>query len=164
MYNLNDIVMHLNMGICEITEISTQKISGISNKFYKLKPLYENLNTVIYVPVNNCNKFIRYPLSKEQINNILSGVKTNNENWIENNFTRKSAFFEIIKSGDTLQIINMICELYSQKSKAEKKGKRLHIIDERFLKEAQKLINQEFAYALEVDIEEIGNMLADIIN
>ena len=54
----------------------------------------------------------------------------------------------------------MIRTLRSHQKELAEKGKRLHIADERALKEGQRLIHDEFSYALNIEPEEVGSFIS----
>ena len=58
---------------------------------------------------------------------------------------------------DLMQIgtIGMIKAIYLQKKKREEEGKRLHISDDRFFKEAERILYDEFQYVLNIKKEEL---------
>ncbi len=49
----------------------------------------------------------------------------------------------------------MIKALHFHQQEQQKKGRRLHISDERFMKEAEKMLYEEFAYVLNIRKEEV---------
>lgn len=52
MYSVGQTVLYGSNGICNIEEITTKEISGMSIDYYVLKPLYSQ-NSTLFVPVNN---------------------------------------------------------------------------------------------------------------
>ena len=49
---------------------------------------------------------------------------------------------------------------YAESKELAEKGKRLHIADERALKEGQRLIHDEFSYVLNIEPDEVGNFIS----
>ena len=58
---------------------------------------------------------------------------------------------EILASGDHLELIKMIKAIYAQKKEREAEGKRLHMSDEHFMRDAEQLLYNEWQYVLNVD-------------
>ena len=53
----------------------------------------------------------------------------------------------------------MMRSLQNRQNVLSSNGKRLHIADERALKEAQRLVHDEFSVALDIKSDEIGSYL-----
>ena len=51
--------------------------------------------------------------------------------------------------------VEAVRALYRHRREQEARGKRLYIADERFLKEAERLIEDEFAVSLEIEPKEV---------
>ena len=75
--------------------------------------------------------------------------------WIENENQRKEAYREIIARGDRTELVKMIKTLYLHQQQRQAIGKKLHIADERFFKEAEKMLYDEFALVLNIKQEEV---------
>ena len=72
-------------------------------------------------------------------------------NWIENEQERKAKYKEIIAKGDRRELIRLIKSVYLHGQKLKLTGKKLHVVDERFLKEAERLLYDEFAHVLKIE-------------
>ncbi len=66
---------------------------------------------------------------------------------------------ETIASGDFEAIVNLIRMLHFHEKEQNSKGRHLHISDERFLREAEKMACDEIEYALNIERSEIMPML-----
>ena len=75
--------------------------------------------------------------------------------WIENERERKEAYKKIIFDGNHSDLIRMIKTIHLQKKEREQEGKNLHLADERFLKEAEKILYGEFGYVLNLSEDEL---------
>ncbi|MGN0625751.1 MAG: hypothetical protein ACI4I8_05750, partial [Oscillospiraceae bacterium] len=62
---------------------------------------------------------------------------------------------QILSGGDRTELIKMIKALYFHQKEQQKNGKRLHIPDERFLKDAENMLYEEFAYVLKIRKEQV---------
>ena len=74
-----------------------------------------------------------------------------NPTWIANENERKDTYQKILAGGDQAAIISMVQALYFHKKEREAEGKRLHMSDERFMKDAEHLLYTEWQYVLNVD-------------
>ncbi len=163
MFNINEIVIHRGMGVCEVSEITKMKVGNNPNaSFYVLKPLYENKGTKIFVPCER-ESLLRTPINSKEIELILLEVKNTPALWVENDALRRNKFSEILKSGDHKQIIKLICELHAIKNEKEEIGKKLHLSDEKILNEAERLIHGELAYTMKIEPHEVAEFIMKMI-
>lgn len=97
---------------------------------------------------------MRDVLSSDEIKSILS-QKTDNEIWIDNKSERCEKFKEIIAGGDCKKLVELIRRMHFHSKLQLKKGRRLHMSDERFLKEAEKMVCDEVSVVLHIDRGEV---------
>lgn len=155
MFEIGQVVMHPSSGICKVESVVTKIITkDIKKDYYVLKPIYNNTNTTIFLPVD-CNKVgVREPISAEKIEEIMKTVDLSDTLWINDNLRREEVFYEALKSGEHTKLIQLICELHRLKTQRNAKGKQLRMSDSKVLSSAERIINEEFAYALNLDLEE----------
>lgn len=157
MYKINDCIVYGTEGICEIVDIAEKQFGDKCDTYYVLKPLYTKGSTVM-VPVSNdlLVSKMRYMLSSQEIKDLIDKIPTEDAfEWIEDDKKRKDEFKKIILSGDRLLLIKLIKTMFVQGEEKKKLGKRLHTIDERFLKDAEKMLYEEFAVGLNIKKEEV---------
>lgn len=157
MYKIDDVVMYKNSGVCEITDITPKKFIDKEIDYYVLKLIY-NDKSVIYCPVGNEDK-LRKIITKEKIDEILSNLKDYKIKWIENKNLRIDEYNKIIKEGNQEKLIGLIRAIHLIKDERKKNGKKLNLVDERAMNEAEKLINQEFGYALNIAPDEVKDYI-----
>lgn len=161
MYKVNEVVLYGSNGVCKIEEISKKSISGVEMEYYVLKPLFSQIST-LFVPINNKTLVskMRHTLSEEAIKDILNNLPLA-PNWIEDKNQRFDFCKEIISGGDFESIINLIRMLRVHEREQSSNGKHLHISDERFLKEAEKMVCDEISFVLNMERSEIIPMLLE---
>ena len=147
MYSIGEIVLYGSNGVCEITEITTKKIGKDSIEYYVLKPVCSDSSTLFV-------SRMRVVLSSDEIKDILS-QKTDNEIWIDNKAERCEKIKEIISGGDCMKLVELIRRMHFHSNLQLKKGRRLHITDERFLKEAEKMVCDEVSVVLHIDRNDV---------
>lgn len=152
MYKKGDIVMYTSQGVCKITDIVTQEIDKVSAEYYVLQPLYSNTSK-LYIPLSNEALIgrMRRVVTKEEINSILDSLPEYKDEWIENDSLRKEHYKQVLASADRVAVLCMLREIYAHKIYVQFNGKKLHTSDERFYKEAEKMLCEEFALVLNVD-------------
>ena len=90
----------------------------------------------------------------DEIKDILS-QKTDNEIWIDNKAERCEKIKEISSGGDCMKLVELIRRMHFHSNLQLKKGRRLHITDERFLKEAEKMVCDEVSVVLHIDRNDV---------
>ncbi len=157
MLKLNEKVMYGTTGVCVVDSVEDKRIGKEIKKYYVLKPVSQTSSTV-YIPADNENllKKARKMLSVEEIKNMLSSLSDEPDIWIDNDNERRERFSEIISSGDRKACLILVRTLHNRQSILTGTGKRLHIADERALKEAQRLIQDEFSVVLNIHPNEVA--------
>lgn len=156
MFALGDTVLYGIEGVCRIAEIANKNFGGETQEYYVLKPIHQDGST-FYLPLGNpvaCSK-LRRVLSADEIHDLIRTMPEEAPEWIDDENTRKFAYKEIIQSGDRKELIRMIKALYFHRESLREEGKKFHICDERFMKEAEKVLYDEFAHVLNMEPEEV---------
>lgn len=156
MYHAGDTVVYGTQGVCTITSIEENDISGSTMEYYVLKPVYDQ-NATIFVPVKNETLVgqMKAVLSAEEIYALIRSMPNEQTIWVEDEDERKRTYQEIIRRGDRKELIRLIKTLYFHQQSQHQKGKRLHQADEAALKQAEQLLYHEFALVLHLKPEEV---------
>lgn len=165
MFNIGDIVVYTTYGICKITEKMSRMFNGTNNEYYVLVPLNES-KTQLTIPVNNPLTIARLHqlLSTNEINNIINQISYLETYWIDNENERKKEFAETLKNGDRLETLKMIKSIKNHQLSIKDKNRKLHACDEQVMRDAEKLIVDEFSYVLNIDrLELLGKIQDEII-
>ena len=156
MFSVGNIVLYGMQGICEISEITEKKFKSDVIKYYVLVPVFDK-SSKIFVPTENktLTAKMRRILSKQEILDIIEAMPEDEIIWISDDGERKEKYKEILSGGDRTKIIKLIKTLYLHQKHQKQIGKKLHISDERMLKEAEKLLYDEFAFVLDIDRDSV---------
>lgn len=155
-YQINDTILYGSQGVCKITGTVQKDFGGCVMDYYTLKPVYSE-NSVIYVPMHNealLHK-MRRVLSPEEIYALIQAMPHQEVSWIEDENKRKETCRDILSRGDRMELIRAIKALYLHQQELQQKGRKLHVSDERFLKEAEKMLYDEFALVLNIREDEV---------
>ena len=152
MFKVNDVVVYGSQGICEIIGIDERKIDGVSRTYFVLKPK-DDRGATCYVPTWNEKALakIRKVLTKQEVDALIDSMPGKNPTWVANEKDRKEVYKNILAGRDQAAIISMAQALFSHKKEREAEGKRMHMSDEHFLKDAEQLLYNEWQYVLNVD-------------
>ena len=156
MFQVNDIGLYGTYGGSLQVCIVKRDSGGRMVEYYILKPFYTN-NSTVFVPVNNekLTSKMRHVLTKEEIDQMIAEIPGNPSEWITDERERKERFKDIAGRADTFEMIQLIEALLEHQREVMERGKKLHIADERMLREAEKMICDEFAYVLGISQEEV---------
>ncbi len=164
MFSVNEYVIYGIYGVCKITGIIEREICGRRGSFYVLKPVFEDKATV-YIPVSNAEltSKMRRILSSEEIYALIRSISDTQAVWIENEQERKKEYARILSGGDRRELILMIKAIYIHRGKLLEQKKKLHICDENFMKEAEKVLYEEFAHVLNIKRSQVVPFIAQQI-
>lgn len=165
MFNVGDMVLYGSTGVCRISEVTDMRMGRETKKYFILNPVSQD-NSTVFVPVDNelLVGRMRKVLTESEIKKMLNDVDQNENIWIDNDAERGEKFNEIIKSGDRGQIILVVRALYKHQRELTKHGKKLHLADERCLKDAERLIRDEFSIVLNIEPDMVGDYISGHLN
>ena len=157
MYNVNDAVVYASYGVCTVKSIENRDFSGESVEYYVLQPVNDIRNT-FYVPtkVGTLHEKIRKVCSREEAEKLISGMNEENNIWIDDEPLRKAEYRRILDRGDKHELISLIKTLSNRSRELDRKKKKLHSADERILHDAENVLYDEFAYALEIPKDQVA--------
>lgn len=162
MFQIGDKILYGSSGACLIEQITLMRFGRTREQYYVLRPIYQNA-AVIYVPVNNPTLVskIRSMPSKTEVEQLLVQLHTVESVWIEDAQERKALFDQIMRNGDCADRVRLIKTLYHRKQQRLTEGKNLHVSDENFLRDAQRLLSDEFAYPLQLTPAEVSSYIQE---
>ena len=149
MYSVNEKIHYGSSGVCVIQEIATMRFGRTRERYYVLKPVYQNAS-MIYVPVDNEQLVsrMRPVLSRDEVDALIRSMPQVQTAWIDDVQARKASFDDLMRSHTCADLIVIIKTLNEHKQHRQARGKSLHVSDEAYLREAQRLLFDEFAGAL----------------
>ena len=152
MFKVNDVIFYGTHGVCRIIGIEDKLIDGVKKTYFVLRPVNDSGST-IFAPTDNEHvlKKMRRLLSREEINKLIDSMPEEDIVWFKNDNDRKEYYRKILASGDHMALIKMIKGIYSHKKEREALGKRLHMVDEHFFKDAEQILYNEFQYVLNLN-------------
>lgn len=160
MFNIGDMVIHPGAGVCRIDSITEECFGGTSpRKYYVLKTVYDNSQTVIHLPVDSDKIKLRKLLTRSDIKDIIRSVSVKEPFWTENSVQRKETFARILQEGNHANLLQMICEIHIKKAEKEQGGKKLYVADSKVLQAAERIIYQEFAHTLNIAPDEVADFI-----
>lgn len=154
MFSVGQLVLYGTNGVCRIEDITEKSVGNVKGEYYVLKPA-SSASSTLYVPMSNellVGK-MRSVLTREEVNEVLAN-KPQADEWIEMKQDRTEYFKSIISRGDRRELVGMIRLISAHRDSMLNEGRRLHMSDERFLREAEKMVCEEFSIVLGIDAAE----------
>ncbi len=157
-FKAGQLVVYGKMGVCRVMERMQMAFgSTVKTEYYVLEPLRDTRSTV-YVPCDNIALIARMRplLTREEIESLLNSVPDETIVWVDDRVERASAFRSVLSGGDRQQIVRLVRCLLEKRSEKAAAGKRLSGADEAVLQECMRLVEEEFALALDISTEAVA--------
>lgn len=155
MFCVGQTVLYGSNGVCMVDDVTEKRIGKTKIQYYVLKPLCNNTST-LFVPTANQQLVskMRRILTEDEAEAILRNLPPCGD-WNDNKQERSEQFRAIITEGSCVELIRLIRLVRTHEQEQLAGGKRLHITDERILKEAEKMICEEFSLVLHISRDEV---------
>ena len=162
MYKPGDTVLYGIHGVCVIVDITIQTVDRKKREFYVLHP-YGQVKDRFYLPTDNSAALAKmHPLlSHSELEALLMECNNVSDIWIPDDNQRKQRYRELICGGDRLVLVKMIRALHLHKINQLACGRKFHLTDENYLREAIKLLSSEFSYVLQITQKEAIDYLTN---
>lgn len=151
MISCGDIVVYGTNGVCRFNGEVTKKTAFGTSDYFELESLRDRTNKM-YLPKNQelLGKLRRVMTYDEAVSLVDESAKEQIM-VVEDDNERKERFSSMLKANDSAMTVRVVRALtLLQKSKC-KNGRKLHSADERMLKLAKKMIDDELSYALGIE-------------
>ncbi len=155
MFQKGDHVIYKNNGVCLVEDVRPLSFGTIQREYYILRPL--NNEGTVYVPTDsgeNTPKLKKIPTSDE-IDALIDQTEHSDLKWIENSKMRIVAFDKLLSSSDRASILWLLKMLSVKKKEEAARNKKLCANEERILTAAEKIITEEFSFALGLPKEDV---------
>lgn len=144
-------------GVCTIIEVEARRVDRKKVEYFVLEP-NDQPGARFYVPTQNqvALSKLRPLLTKEALDALLVSEDTHRECWIPEENLRKQKYRELINGGDRAALISMIRALQQHKESQLAAGRKFHLCDENFLRDAEKMLRSEFSQVLGMSQAEVN--------
>lgn len=154
MFQVNDLVVFGNHGICKVKAIGSLEMSAADEDrlYYTLKPLYEEeQQSAVYTPVDNQKTPLRAASTKEEALRLIERIPEIETIWVADERQREGQYKEIILNNDCEGWLQMVKTLHLKRQKRISEGKKNTAKDDFYFKMAEELLCGELAAVLEWD-------------
>ena len=161
MYQVGDRVVYGVHGVCKIIDDTVSVVDRKKLRYLVLEPL-DQLGSRFYVPAEKPAALAKLHLllSKSELDQLLASKEVRNGSWIGDENRRKQYYRELICGGDRVAILQMVYLLYQHRREQQELGRKFHLCDENFMKDAKKLLETEFAAVLGIEQQMVADYIA----
>lgn len=163
MFQVGDKVAYGIHGICQILDVEARRVDGKTRSYFVLEPM-EQPGARFYIPIDNpaAMSKLRHIISSKELEELLHSQQVRTDCWIEAENPRKQRYRELISSCDRAELVQMIHSIYGRKKEQAALGRKLHLCDENFLRDAEKLLNAEFSLVLGIEPSEVKPYIMNV--
>lgn len=162
MYQVGDNILYGIHGVCKIVGREERLSDRKRVEYLVLEPLEQN-GARFFVPMHNpvAMSKLRPVMMKEELDALLASPDVRRDGWIADENQRKQHYRSLITSSDRKALLCMVRTLHQRMLLLNVEGKRLHLCDENFLRDAQRLLDSEFSLVLGVSPEQVRGYVLD---
>lgn len=155
MFETGQWVLYGVHGVCRVIGTEKQLVNRKRTEYLVLEPLSRN-ESRFYLPTGNPTAMakLKAVLSAGELQALLSSEEIRENVWIADENQRKQTYRELISSGDRVMLLKMVTTLYGYREAQAAAGRKFHLCDDNFLRDAEKLLSSEIALVLDKTPEE----------
>jgi CarD family transcriptional regulator len=155
MYQVGDQVVYGIHGVCRVADKEKQIVSKKAVTYLVLEPVGQEGSRYLVPMSSEAAMSKLHPiLKREELEEMLRSPEVRQEAWIREENLRKQAYRDVISSGQRVEIMKMVHSLYAHKHKQMEAGKKFHLADENFLRDAEKMLSSEISVVMGTSFEE----------
>lgn len=166
MFQPGELVVYGSTGVCRVESIEQPNQTGPDRHrdYYRLKPLYQD--GVIFSPVDNTKVAVRPVISREEAERLIALIPSIQADAYRAPTLQALAqhYQTAVQSHSCRELIELMMSIYTKQKQAEAQKRRLGMVDERYMKQAERLLYGEFAVALELPVEEVQPYIAQRVS
>jgi len=156
MYQINELVVFGNNGVCKIESIGVPNISGIvkDKQYYTLTSIFSK-GSIIYTPVENSKVSMRKIITIEEAQELMDNIQSIPIMIVESEKYLDEKYRSAISSQKCEDLLQIIKTVYIKQQQKESEGKKLGQVDERYMKQAEDMLYSELSIVLDIPKEKV---------
>ena len=162
MFQPGELVVYGATGVCRVESIQQpEPHSALQGKTcYLLKPLYQD--GVIYTPVDSQKVPIRPVISRQEAEDLIDLIPSIRAEAYHGPTLQALAqhYQSAVRSHDCRDLLELMMSIYAKRRQAEAQKRRLGMVDERFMKQAERLLYGELSVALDIPFDQVEPYIA----
>ena len=160
MYQAGEKVIYGIHGVCVVTGREESIGNGTKTSYLVLQPVGQEGSRYL-VPEENpaAMSKLHKVLTREELESLMSRESSFSGVWIADENQRKQTYRTLIGSGDRTKLLQMVSVIHKHKASQSAAGKKVHLCDDNFLRDAEKLLVGEISHVLDISSEEAKQYL-----
>lgn len=160
MYQTGDKVVYGMHGVCVVADVENRVVDRKQVVYLALEPVGQTGSRFL-VPTHNAVAMgkLRPMLDRDALESLLDSDAVHVDVWMKDENHRKQCYRELLVAGDRQKLVQMVYSLYRYRSAQNMSGKKLHMCDENFLRDAEKQLVSEISIVMEMEFKEALNYL-----
>lgn len=142
MYEIGQLIVYGNEGVCRVEEIGTPKISGVDKHrdYYTLAPIYREGK--VFTPVDS-KVFMRPVITREEALALIDRIPQMTAEVYENSNLRflNEHYQQCIQNYTCADLLQLIKDVRAKRRQMTERGKKLGLVDERYMKRAEEMLH-----------------------
>ena len=162
MFSIGESVMYGVHGVCTVVGTQVQRVDRKNVTYLVLQPSQQG-GSRFYLPLENPKAMekVRPILTRQELDALVQDEAVRAGEWIADENRRKLRYREILASGDRAALLQMIHTVHAHAKQQLSSGKKVHICDENFLRDAHRLVEGEFSAVLGIPSDQVAAWLAE---
>lgn len=164
MYSAGEYVIYGIHGVCRVAGYEKQLVNRKRTEYLVLEPV-NNTESKYYLPTANPTAMAKLKpvLSAQELKDLLASDEIRQDGWIRDENQRKQHYRDLISGGDRVTILRTVYALYRYREEQMAVGRKFHLSDDNFLRDAEKLLSSEIALVLELTPEQARDYLRETL-
>jgi len=159
MFEVNSCVMYGKIGVCKITGIRNGRVIGKpETEYYVLHPVFSN-DLEIMSPIDDKKAYMRELVSEQKVFSLIESIPEQEPVWKDDSKLRNAMFMAAMDSGRCEEWIIVIKSIDQKSEEFRLNRKKLSYLDETMLKDAKRLLYEEFSHSLHIRPEDIESFI-----
>ena len=160
MYQVGEYVVYGVQGVCRVMGKEKQLVNRKRTEYLVLEPLARG-EAKFYLPSANPTAMakLRVLHSREEMDTMFDSDEIRKDCWIKEESLRRQCYRDLLAAGDTMALLQMLGALYRHKDEQAAAGKKFHMCDDNFLRDAEKLLCSEICVVMEMNPEQAREFL-----
>lgn len=162
MFQPGELLVYGTTGVCRVEGIATPNLTRAERgrQYYLLKPLYQD--GVIYAPVDSQKVPIRPVISRQEAEDLIDLIPSIQAEACHAPTLQALAqhYQSAVHSHNCRDLLELTMSIYLKQRQAEAQKRRLGMVDERYMKQAERLLYGELSAALDIPYENVQAYIA----
>lgn len=162
MFQAGELIVYGATGVCRVEGFAGLDQPGAdrNRRYYLLKPLWQD--GVIYAPVDSEKVPMRPVISRAEAEALIDRMPGIQAAACRGGTAQALAqqYQSAVRDGGHQALIEMMKAIYRKRGLAESKNRRLGMVDERYMKQAERMLYGELAAALGIAYDEVEDYIA----